>query len=91
MFSFPIAGEVAGRPSSKVSVLSTAFTEMLHTVPERSRPDSPDPHGSAVTEMFISGENISKMDNILDTWSNNLKVCYFPSRHILFALWLIFF
>ncbi|XP_059192546.1 centrosomal protein POC5 [Centropristis striata] len=62
------AQELAGRSSDRVSVLSDG----LQTPFERSRPNSPHPE-SAVTEMFISEENISKMENILDTWSNNLK------------------
>ncbi|XP_054467162.1 centrosomal protein POC5 isoform X2 [Anoplopoma fimbria] len=63
------AEEMAGRSSSRVSVLS----DRLQTVSERSRPSSPHPLEPDVTEMFISEENISKMENILDTWSNNLK------------------
>lgn len=65
---------MAGRSSSRASMLSSALQDRLHTVPERSRPNSPDPLETTVTEMFISEENISKMENILDTWSNNLKV-----------------
>ncbi|KAM9360085.1 centrosomal protein POC5 [Symphorus nematophorus] len=67
------AEEMAGRSSGRASVLSCALSDRLHTASERSRPNSPDPLESTVTEMFISEENISKMENILDTWSNNLK------------------
>lgn len=55
-------------------MISSAFPDRLHVAHERSRPNSPDPLESTVTDMFISEENISKMENILDTWSNNLKV-----------------
>lgn len=74
--SFPSA-EVSLRPSSRASMRSSAFPDRLLTVPEMSGPDSPDPPGSPVTEMFITEENISKMENILETWSNNLKVSDF--------------
>ncbi|CAL8346605.1 unnamed protein product [Lota lota] len=40
---------------------------------ERSRQTSPDSWESGGTELFISEENISKMEDSLDTWSNNLK------------------
>ncbi|XP_050931221.1 centrosomal protein POC5 isoform X2 [Lates calcarifer] len=67
------AEEIAGRSSGRVSALSDAPFDRLQVTSERSRPHSPDPLESAVTEMFISEENISKMENILDTWSNKLK------------------
>ncbi|XP_031164572.1 centrosomal protein POC5 isoform X1 [Sander lucioperca] len=67
------AEEMAGRSSSRASVLSNTPSDRLQTVSERSRPNSPPTFESTVTEMFISEENISKMENILDTWSNNLK------------------
>ncbi|MEQ2251017.1 hypothetical protein ILYODFUR_006717, partial [Ilyodon furcidens] len=66
----PLAERTAGQSSSRASVLSDAPSENLQTTSKRS---SPDFRGLAVTEMFISEENISKMENILDTWSNNLK------------------
>ncbi|CAG5922541.1 unnamed protein product [Menidia menidia] len=50
--------------SGKASVLSNTV---------RSRSNSPDPQEFTVTEMFISEENIVKMESILDTWSNSLK------------------
>lgn len=78
LFLFLSAEEMAGRSSSRASVLSNPLSDRLHTVSERSRPNSPDPLKSAVTEMFISEENISRMENILDTWSNNLKVSLLP-------------
>ena len=67
------AEETWGPSSSRVSLLSDAASDRLQAT-KRSRPNSPDPLASAVTEMFISEENISQMENILDTWSNNLKV-----------------
>ncbi|XP_034728427.1 centrosomal protein POC5 isoform X2 [Etheostoma cragini] len=69
----PAAEEMAGRSSSRASVFSNPPSDRLRTVSERSRPDGPHTFESTVTEMFISEENISKMGNILDTWSNNLK------------------
>ncbi|XP_051279636.1 centrosomal protein POC5 isoform X2 [Dicentrarchus labrax] len=67
------AEEMTGRPSSRASVFSNTLSDRLHKVPERSRSNSPDPLESALVDMVISEENISKMENILDTWSNNLK------------------
>ncbi|KAL7839653.1 hypothetical protein SRHO_G00263110 [Serrasalmus rhombeus] len=40
---------------------------------DRSGQSSPDPVITSLTEMFISEENLNKMENILDIWSNNLK------------------
>ncbi|KAI3371924.1 hypothetical protein L3Q82_006797 [Scortum barcoo] len=70
--SYRKAEEMAGR-SSRASMLSTAPSDRLQAASDRSRPNSPYPLESDVTEMFISEQNISKMENILDTWSNNLK------------------
>ncbi|KAM4616265.1 centrosomal protein POC5 [Polymixia lowei] len=68
------------RSSGRASVVSRAPSERLQTTSERlqttsdrSRQSSPDPLVSMVTEMFISEENICKMENILATWSHNLK------------------
>ncbi|XP_041856623.1 centrosomal protein POC5 isoform X2 [Melanotaenia boesemani] len=66
-------GRAAGRASSRTSLLSDAPSERLRVPSARSRSNSPDPHEFFETEMFISEENINKMENILDTWSNNLK------------------
>ncbi|XP_072244170.1 centrosomal protein POC5 [Leuresthes tenuis] len=68
-----LADRTAGQSSSKASVLSNVPPDRLHVQSGRSRSNSPDRHEFAVTEMFISEENISRMENILDTWSNNLK------------------
>lgn len=40
----------------------------------RSGKSSPDHVINVMTEMFVSEENLNKMEDILDTWSNNLKV-----------------
>lgn len=72
------AEEVAGRSSGRASALSGAGSDRLQTAFVRSRPGSPDPLESAVTEMFISERKINKMENILDAWSNNLKVGLSP-------------
>ncbi|KAF7661068.1 hypothetical protein LDENG_00268840 [Lucifuga dentata] len=67
------AEETAGQSFSRVSVVSDAASDRMQMASERSRPNSPDPLESTVTEMFVSEENISQMENILNTWSNNLK------------------
>ncbi|KAL6114328.1 poc5 [Pungitius sinensis] len=67
------AEDTAGRSCSRLSVLSNAPSDRLQTVSERSRPSSPHQLDSVVTEMFISEENICRIENILDMWSNNLK------------------
>uniref|UniRef100_A0A3B4GT19 Centrosomal protein POC5 n=1 Tax=Pundamilia nyererei TaxID=303518 RepID=A0A3B4GT19_9CICH len=73
-FFFPTPAEkMAGHLSSRASLLSDNPSERLQVASERSRPDTPEPFEFVVTEMFISEENINKMENILDTWSNNLK------------------
>lgn len=61
----------APHTSKRVSVLSN---EEMRTLPERSWSSGPDHQVSVITEMFVTDENIGKMENILDTWSNNLKV-----------------
>ncbi|KAG5841207.1 hypothetical protein ANANG_G00197120 [Anguilla anguilla] len=38
------------------------------------RSSSPELLVSMVTKMFVTEENLGRMENILDTWSNNLKV-----------------
>ncbi|XP_067294357.1 centrosomal protein POC5 isoform X1 [Pseudorasbora parva] len=40
---------------------------------DRSGQSSPDARITVMTEMFISEENLNRMENILDTWSTNLK------------------
>ncbi|XP_026198083.1 centrosomal protein POC5 [Anabas testudineus] len=64
---------MTGRSSSRVSILSAAPSDRLQTASNRSQPNSPDLVDSSVIEMFVSEENISRMENILDTWSNSLK------------------
>ncbi|KAK0143865.1 Centrosomal protein POC5 [Merluccius polli] len=58
--------ELTGQSSGELSDRSRAAAE-------RSRQTSPDSWGSGGTERFISEENLSKMEDILDTWSNHLK------------------
>ncbi|XP_071396014.1 centrosomal protein POC5 [Centroberyx affinis] len=65
--------EMAGRSSGRASVLSDTPSDRLQMASERFRQSSPDPLVAVATELFISEENISKMENILDTWSYNLK------------------
>ncbi|XP_029959926.1 centrosomal protein POC5 isoform X2 [Salarias fasciatus] len=67
------AERMEGQSSGRASALSDAASDRLHVASERSRPSSPDPLEFAVSEMFISDANISKMESILDTWSNKLK------------------
>ncbi|XP_029017327.1 centrosomal protein POC5 isoform X2 [Betta splendens] len=71
--SEPHAEGIENLPCSRVSMLSGAPSVRLKTGSERSRPNSPDHLESAVTEIFVSEENIIRMENILDTWSNKLK------------------
>ncbi|XP_038126889.1 centrosomal protein POC5 [Cyprinodon tularosa] len=63
------AERTAGQSSGMVSMLS----ENLQTASKRSRSNSPEVQEFSVAEMFISEDNISKMETIIDTWSNNLK------------------
>ncbi|XP_034026009.1 centrosomal protein POC5 isoform X2 [Thalassophryne amazonica] len=50
-------------PYAKEMMQQTCHTPSSH----------PDPIDTTVVEMFISEDRINKMDNILDTWNNNLK------------------
>lgn len=68
-----LAEKMEGQSTGRASVLSDAPSDRLHVSSERSRPSSPDSLEFAVSEMFISDSNISKMESILDTWSNKLK------------------
>ncbi|XP_037337431.1 centrosomal protein POC5 isoform X2 [Pungitius pungitius] len=67
------AEDTAGRSCSRQSVLSNPPSDRLQTTSERSRQISPHQLDSVVTEMFISEEDICRIENILDMWSNNLK------------------
>ncbi|XP_067294359.1 centrosomal protein POC5 isoform X2 [Pseudorasbora parva] len=49
---------------------------------DRSGQSSPDARITVMTEMFISEENLNRMENILDTWSTNLKVIVNLSRAV---------
>ncbi|KAK3514582.1 hypothetical protein QTP70_021637 [Hemibagrus guttatus] len=44
-----------------------------HTDSDKSGKSSPGHVINVMTEMFVSEENLNKMEDILDTWSNNLK------------------
>ncbi|XP_010874776.3 centrosomal protein POC5 isoform X1 [Esox lucius] len=55
--------------AGRLSVVS----QRLQTPSERCTHSSPDQLVTPVTEMFISEENMNKMENVLDTWSDNLK------------------
>ncbi|KAF4112991.1 hypothetical protein G5714_005536 [Onychostoma macrolepis] len=55
------------------SVSSEERSARSQTGSDRSGQSSPDALTTVMTEMFISEENLNKMDNILDTWSTNLK------------------
>lgn len=83
--AFPAEG-MTGRSSSRVSILSAAPSDRLQTASNRSQPNSPDLVDSSVIEMFVSEENISRMENILDTWSNSLKVSLLARTVELFLL-----
>lgn len=75
MFFFLPVEEMTGRSSGRASALSNPHSDRLPATSERSRGNSPDPLESAVAELFVSEEKMSRMENILDTWSDNLKVC----------------
>ncbi|KAM9546469.1 LOW QUALITY PROTEIN: centrosomal protein POC5-like [Salvelinus alpinus] len=64
---------MAGRSSVASDAHSDRHSDRLPTPSESSRHGSPDPLVTVVTEMFISEENLNKMENILDTWSDKLK------------------
>ncbi|XP_055056116.2 centrosomal protein POC5 [Misgurnus anguillicaudatus] len=55
------------------SVASEERSERTQTGSDRSGQGSTDVLITNMTEMFISEENLNKMENILDTWSTNLK------------------
>ncbi|MCI4392685.1 hypothetical protein PGIGA_G00148790 [Pangasianodon gigas] len=67
------------RPQSQISEgdevasRSDGGSEGAHTDSDRSGKSSPDLVINVMTEMFVSEENLNKMEDILDTWSNNLK------------------
>ncbi|XP_037387289.1 centrosomal protein POC5 isoform X6 [Pygocentrus nattereri] len=70
------------RPQSQISEAFSSGEEMAarsegeserRSESDRSGQSSPDPVITSLTEMFISEENLNKMENILDIWSSNLK------------------
>ncbi|XP_066512872.1 centrosomal protein POC5-like isoform X1 [Hoplias malabaricus] len=73
---------MGSRPQSQMSEALSSGVEMAarsereserHSESDRSGKTTPDLVTTSLTEMFISEENLNKMENILDTWSNNLK------------------
>ncbi|XP_028312867.1 centrosomal protein POC5 isoform X2 [Gouania willdenowi] len=69
----PAENETA-QTCGRVSVLSNAPSNGSEVTSEKSRTNSPELVELTLTEMFISDEKINRMENILDTWSNNLKL-----------------
>ncbi|GAA6109049.1 centrosomal protein POC5 [Tachysurus ichikawai] len=67
------------RPRSRISEgeavgsRSDGGSEGRHTDSDKSGKSSPGHMINVTTEMFVSEENLNKMEDILDTWSNNLK------------------
>ncbi|TSM85918.1 Centrosomal protein POC5 [Bagarius yarrelli] len=65
------------RPQSRISdgkaveTRSDSTPESSHT--DRSGKSSPDHVINVMTEMVVSEDNLNKMEDILDRWSNNLK------------------
>ncbi|XP_051529571.1 centrosomal protein POC5-like isoform X3 [Myxocyprinus asiaticus] len=55
------------------SVASEERSERAQTRSDRSGQSSPDALITVMSEMFISEENLNKMENILEIWSTNLK------------------
>ncbi|XP_061585015.1 centrosomal protein POC5 isoform X2 [Cololabis saira] len=68
-----LAEQAAGRSFSRMSVVSDGPSDRFQAPSVKSRSNSPEPNELAMTEMFISEENINKMENLLGTWSKNLK------------------
>ncbi|RVE68334.1 hypothetical protein OJAV_G00090450 [Oryzias javanicus] len=70
----PMIGErMAAQSPDRASGVSDTRSDQVQAPSEGSRSSSPDLHAFTMTEIFITQENMSKMENILDTWSNNLK------------------
>uniref|UniRef100_A0A3B3BHW6 Centrosomal protein POC5 n=1 Tax=Oryzias melastigma TaxID=30732 RepID=A0A3B3BHW6_ORYME len=69
----PHCERMAAQSPDRASGVSDTRSDQVHAPSEGSRSSSPDLHGFTMTEIFITQENMSKMENILDTWSNNLK------------------
>ncbi|XP_691080.4 centrosomal protein POC5 isoform X1 [Danio rerio] len=55
------------------SVLSEERSARVQTGSDRSQQSSPDALITTTTEIFISEDNLNRMENILDTWSTTLK------------------
>ncbi|KAK1792339.1 hypothetical protein P4O66_012298, partial [Electrophorus voltai] len=59
--------------SGQEMIARSARESQRTTESDRYGQSSPDPMVTVMTEMSISEENLNKMENILETWSNNLK------------------
>ncbi|KPP69241.1 hypothetical protein Z043_112017 [Scleropages formosus] len=71
-------GEHSGRTEVEQALLRNSAEFVIEpeggcTAQESFRHSRPDSPVIAVTNMFVSEEKMSRMENILDTWSNNLK------------------
>lgn len=66
----------SGEHMAARSVSPEERSATAQTGSDRSGQNSPDALITVMTEMFISEENLNRMENILDTWSTNLKVCF---------------
>uniref|UniRef100_A0A1A7XET5 Centrosomal protein POC5 n=1 Tax=Iconisemion striatum TaxID=60296 RepID=A0A1A7XET5_9TELE len=70
--SIPLKTSHADRTAGQSSSRAPALSENVPS--ERSGSNSPESHHEfAITEIFISEDNINRMESILDTWSSNLK------------------
>ncbi|KAK2911762.1 hypothetical protein Q8A67_003895 [Cirrhinus molitorella] len=71
--SRPSSRTSEGESMANKSVSSEERSARSRTGSDRSGQSSPDALTTVMTEMFISEENLNKMEDILDTWSTNLK------------------
>ncbi|XP_024909015.1 centrosomal protein POC5 [Cynoglossus semilaevis] len=67
------AEDMAAHSFGRGSIISDINSHKLERLTERPKPSSPEFNTSEMMELFISEENIGQMENILDTWSSNLK------------------
>lgn len=71
-----LAEDMAAHSFGRGSIISDINSHKLERLTERPKPSSPEFNTSEMMELFISEENIGQMENILDTWSSNLKVIH---------------
>ncbi|KAG7481435.1 hypothetical protein MATL_G00066530 [Megalops atlanticus] len=70
----PIAPRTAGASvEEKLSKTPVDDVEWDGEQSEQSSQGSVDPQVTVTTELFVTEENLGRMEKILDTWSNNLK------------------